>query len=114
MQHTDPAGWMTVVNTTANLAIVGGYATVPFTVLRRLPVTTFVRVAGVFFFLGCAISHVHMSMDRAVSWWLMSNHVVQAAAVWCFVVGFARLVADANRRRTGRTGGGDPATSVPR
>lgn len=105
--HADPTGWLDTVNTIANIGIIAGYVIVPFTVLRRLPLTAFVRVAGIFFFLGCALTHLHMAAEHAVDLWLAANHIVQAAAVWCFVVGFARLVTHANRRRAQR--GGDPA-----
>lgn len=108
--HADPTGWLDTVNTAANLGIVTGYVIIPFTVLRRLPLTTFVRVAGLFFFAGCAASHLHMAFEHDVGGWLAVNHAVQACAVWCFVVGFARLVTAANKRRA--RPGGDPGRAV--
>ncbi len=107
MHEHDPAGWAATLNAFANLAIVGGYFLVPFTVLRRLPLTRFVQIAGVIFFGTCGLTHLAMAVNGEHHWLLIANHVVQAGAVWCFVVGFARLVTDANRRRAHR--GGDPA-----
>jgi hypothetical protein len=105
MHHHAAPGWLAVINTIANLGIVGGYLLMPFTVLARLPLTRFVRVAGVLFFLGCAVSHLYMSMDDRPAWWLTVNHIVQAVAVWCFVLGFARLIRAASCRNA--AGGGD-------
>lgn len=104
MHHHDPTGWASTLNAFANLAIVGGYLLVPFTVLRKLPLTTFVRTSGMIFFATCASTHAAMAVNGEHHWLLIVNHVVQAAAVWCFVVGFARLVTDANRRRARRGG----------
>lgn len=111
MHHTTTGpGWISVLGTLANLGIIAGYVIVPFTVLAKLPLTRFVRVAGVFFFLCCALTHVHMAMDPDPGIWLTVNHLVQAVAVWCFVIGFARLVRAANSRRA--RGGDDPGGST--
>jgi hypothetical protein len=92
-------GWVGVVNMVANLAIIGGYLIVPLTVLARLPLTRFVRISGIFFFLCCALTHLSMAAMPDPAPWLAINHVMQAVAVWCFVIGFAALVREANRRR---------------
>jgi hypothetical protein len=113
--HGGPA-WLAILNLAANLGIVGGYLIVPFTILARLPLTTFVRVAGVFFFVCCAATHLYMAFDMTPPWWMALNHIVQAIAVWCFVIGFAVLVRKASTRRAGeqRTAVGGPGvTQVP-
>jgi len=109
--HTDPGTWPAILNTVANLGIVAGYLIVPFTVLRRLPLTRFVRISGVVFFVTCATTHAAMAFGVERTAGLVANHVVQAGAVWCFVVGFARLVQQAERARRARRGGDPSGTS---
>ncbi len=84
----------------ANLAIVGGYVVVPFTLLgRRMPMTRRVRYAGILFFVTCAITHLSMALFWPLWWFLIAVHVLQACAVWYFVLGFSRLIAEAEARR---------------
>jgi hypothetical protein len=88
-----------IVDAAGNLLIVAGYLFIPFTVLPRIALTTGVRAAGVLFFLTCAFTHLGNAVRGGHHSLIMTiNHVVQAAAVWLFVVGFARLVTHANRR----------------
>lgn len=89
-----------VVNLVANLVIVLGYVLVPFTVLRYLPLSVQVRVAGLFFFLTCAMTHVSMAFGWQHDGWMVVNHVVQAAAVVWFVLSFWLLL----RRALDRSG----------
>lgn len=103
--HHQP-DWPTYLNAFANLAIVGGYILIPFTVLRHIPLTPFVRTAGMIFFMTCAATHAAMAFGAEHHWLLYANHILQAGAVWFFVTGFARLVGAANRRRARR--GGEP------
>lgn len=88
----------------ANLAIVGGYVVVPFTLLgRRMPMTRRVRFAGVLFFGTCAVTHLSMALFWPLWWPLVASHVLQACAVWYFVLGFSRLIKEAEVRRRPRT-----------
>lgn len=93
-----------VLNTVANLIIVLGYVLVPFTVLRYLPLTWSVRIAGALFFCTCALTHFSMAFEFTHTTWMVVNHVVQAGAVLWFVFGFwallhrALLRAEAKRR----------------
>lgn len=86
----------------ANLAVVAGYLAVPMTALRLVPMRTRTRVAGVVFFVTCAITHAFMAFAGAdhgqrtpVFWLMLVNHLVQAAAVWMFVLGLAAEVRTA-------------------
>lgn len=90
-------GFYVALNATANLIIVLGYVAVPFTVLRYLPLTRRVRLAGAFFFVTCALTHVAMAFGFEGSAWMVANHVVQALAVIWFVLGFWLLLRDAQR-----------------
>ena len=86
-----------VLNLVSNLVIVLGYALVPVTWLRHLPLTRPVLVSGVVFFATCAITHVAMAFDIAHHrHWLLVNHISQAVAVMLFVLGFGRLLKRAN------------------
>ncbi len=117
-QHVAPAtpmwGALVAVNSVANLAIVGGYFLVPLTALPRLipwnsacPNRALfyrsVRVAGVLFFLTCGIHHLYaaFSAEHALSWGLVVDEVIQAFAIWWFVLGFSSVVRYAARRSTG-------------
>lgn len=92
--HELSHGWM-LVSTLANLGIVVGYALVPFTVLRYLPLTRNVTIAGTLFFLTCALTHLSMAFRFADSRAMVVNHVVQAGAVVWFVLGFFWLLREA-------------------
>lgn len=101
-------GWF-AANMVANLVIVAGYLLVPFTVLRYLPLTLLIRLAGSLFFVTCAITHVSMAFGFSGSKWMVVNHSVQAVSVVWFVLGFWRLLRAAlhraeAKRRDGRTG----------
>ncbi len=98
MEHDGLTGFAAVLNTVAILVIVGGYVLVPFTVLRYLPLTRRVRVAGTFFFVTCAITHLAMAFGFQHSAWMVLNHVVQAGAVVWFVLTFWSLLRRALAR----------------
>lgn len=91
-------GVLLALNVAANLAIVFGYLLVPFTVLRYLPLTLSVRIAGGLFFFTCAMTHLAMAFGYEHAAWVVVNHVVQAAAVMWFVLGFWLLLRAAVRR----------------
>ncbi len=105
MEHDGLTGFPAVLNVVANLMIVGGYVLVPFTVLRYMPLTYRVRVAGTLFFVPCALSHLAMAFGFQHSLWMVVNHVVQAVAVVWFVLSFwvllrtALVRAEARRER---------------
>ncbi len=85
------------VNGAANVVIVAGYVMVPFTVLRYLPLTLRVRVAGSLFFVTCALTHLSMAFMFEHARWMVFNHVLQAIAVVWFVLGFWLLLRNAVR-----------------
>lgn len=101
VEHATAGMWL---NTFANVVIVFGYVLVPFTVLKYLPLSRSVRVAGTFFFVTCAFTHFSMAFGFEHAGWMVVNHLVQAAAVWWFVLGFWELLraaflrAEAKRR----------------
>ncbi len=95
--------WL-VVNTVSNIVIVLGYLLVPFTVLRYLPLSASVRIAGTFFFATCAMTHLSMAFGFHHSQWMVVNHVVQAASVVWFVLGFWLLLRAALRRAEDKRG----------
>lgn len=104
MHHHEPASnWLSLVFVISNLAIVAGYIAVPFTLLgRKMPMTRHVRIAGIFFFATCAVTHLSMAFWWPVTWLLIVNHTAQACAVWYFVIGFSRLIREAEVRRRKR------------
>lgn len=107
--HQDHASnALTSVYVLANLAIVAGYVVVPFTLLgRRMPLTPRVRLAGILFFATCAVTHFAMAMAWPLWWPLIASHVLQAGSVWYFVLGFSRLIAEAEARRSRSRSGGE-------
>jgi len=92
-------------NVIANLLIVAGYVLVPFLWLPYLPVTKSVLFSGVGFFLTCAMTHLAMALGIEHQHWMVLNHLVQAAAVLYFVIGFSSLLRRAERLQ--RRGGTD-------
>jgi hypothetical protein len=98
-------GFPAVLNVVANLVIVAGYLVVPFTVLRYLPLTRQVRVAGAFFFLTCALTHMSMAFGWQHDGWMVVNHVAQAVAVVWFVLSFWLLLKAALRRAEAKSRG---------
>ena len=101
MHIHSPFELATWINVAANLAIVFGYFIVPFTVLRRMPLTPSVRASGSLFFLTCGTTHLAMAFGFEHTLFMVGVHVIQAVAVIGFVFGFHRLLRDAGRRRTG-------------
>lgn len=98
MDHGAHADMWSVLNTVANMVIVFGYVLVPFTVLKYLPLTARVRVAGALFFVTCAVTHFAMAFGFEHATWMVFNHLVQAGAVLWFVIGFWLLLRTALRR----------------
>lgn len=90
-----------VLNLIANLVIVAGYVVVPFTVLRYLPLSLSVRCAGAIFFVTCAMTHLSMAFGFAHEPSMVVNHVIQAASVVWFVLGFWLLLRAALARAEG-------------
>lgn len=92
---------MATLNLVANLLIVAGYILVPVFWLPYLPLTRPVLYAGVIFFFTCAITHLAMALGFEHRAWMVFNHVVQAVAVFVFVIGFSRLLKRATLLRKG-------------
>jgi hypothetical protein len=107
MHHDHVNSTLVTVYVVANIAIVGGYVVVPFTLLgRRMPMTRRVRFAGILFFATCAVTHLSMAFFWPLWWPIVAGHVLQACAVWYFVLGFSRLIAEAEVRRMARAAAG--------
>ncbi|MEU1761319.1 hypothetical protein [Micromonospora sp. NPDC005652] len=106
--HQHNLGLAAVLNIVANLVIVAGYVLVPFTVLRRLPLTRNVLAAGTLFFTTCAATHLAMAANATGSPLMVANHVLQAASVIWFVIAFSLLLRAAHRRRPAQERGGPP------
>ena len=98
MDHDGLTGFPATLNTVANIVIVAGYVLVPLTVLRYLPLTRNVRIAGTFFFTTCALTHLSMAFGYTHSGWMVVNHVIQALSVVWFVLGFWLLLRAALER----------------
>ncbi len=88
-----------VLNVLANLTIVAGYLLVPAIWLPYLPLTRFVRASGTLFFATCAITHIGMAFGWTHFGWMLVNHVIQAIAVMCFVLGFGKHLHAAATRK---------------
>jgi hypothetical protein len=88
----------------SNVAIGAGYLSVPFLVLPYLPLTRLVRLFGVGFFLGCAGSHVWMTVMGHDNTAWAAWHVGQAVCTWGFILTFRGTLRRAQLRR--RPGGG--------
>lgn len=120
MHHHD--GWA-VANAAGNIAIVCGYLVVPFTALPRLipwhsacPKSVWfyrtVRTSGMLFFLLCAITHVSMVIGLPPKLMII-NHVAQGGAVFCFVIGFDRMVKRIEQRAVSTYPTGPPPEVSP-
>lgn len=92
-------------STIANLMVVVGYLLMPFLLLRYLPLTRAVKIAGTCFFVTCALSHLAMALGFQYSRWVVVTDVLQAAAVMWFVLGFWLLLRDAISRAEKRRRG---------
>jgi hypothetical protein len=102
MHHT--SGVLPALFSTANLVIVAGYLAVPFLVLPYLPLTRFVLLSGAGFFIGCAGSHLWMALTMSHEnggWFVFWTawHTVQAVCTWLFILGFRRMLKEAQGRR---------------
>lgn len=122
MDHApDPAAWVVTVSMIANLTIFAGYCAIPATALPKLipwrsPCPSdqrffrFVRASGVLFFATCGLHHLYAAfiVEHALHVGLVVDEVVQAFAVWCFILGFDAIV----KRIARRTPGGLPSPGV--
>lgn len=108
MTHGDTAGAIWQVHLLLALGIMAGYAVVPFTALRRLPLTRPTRVFAVLFFGTCAITHLAIAAGAAGSMWMIANDAVQLVAVIGFIRCLSRQVAWTLRRRQQQRSGGRP------
>lgn len=116
--HPEPATFLVLVSMIANLTIVAGYFTIPATTLPRLvpwrsPCPSdqrfyrFVRASGVVFFATCGIHHLYAALvvEHARHVGLVVDEVVQAFAVWAFILGFDAVVRRISRRPDGGCAG---------
>lgn len=87
-----------------NVVIVAGYLTAAIIITRRRGMRPFAGrmrlrtwLAGLGFFLLCGATHAEMALhtwmgerllrdDGTISWHMVAIHVVQAVAIWCFLM----------------------------
>jgi hypothetical protein len=96
-------GWNLTHIVLASL-IAAAYLSVPFTVLRRLPVTAVIKVSAMFFFATCAVTHLAMATGWDDSHWMILSDLVQFVAITTFIVSISRLIGFALARRDGILG----------
>lgn len=84
------------------LAIMGAYLTIPFTALRRLPVTTGARIFGCLFFTTCAITHLAIAAGFHENAWMILNDLVQAVSSIGFIYTLSSMVSDVLSRKEAR------------
>jgi hypothetical protein len=97
------------------LVIMVAYMVVPFTALRKLPLPPVARVAGLFFFATCAITHLALAAGFHGNDWMIANDLVQAVSVVTFIVSVSRMVQQVLERREARLAGvgADPLDPGP-
>lgn len=107
--HQNDLSALDITFAVANLIIAAGYVSVPFLVLRYLPLTRTVLLWGAGFLLGGAGTRLALALlvsgDGAGLFWTL-EHVFEAICAWGFVLTFHRMLRAANQRRT-RAGGGE-------
>ncbi len=102
--HSHSFGLVDILFQAANLTIAAGYLSVPFLVLRDLPLSTSVKLTGAGFFVGCMGTHLWMVFGHAhhATWWWTAEHVAQACFTWAFILIFTRDLRRAQRMRRKR------------
>lgn len=103
MTHHGPT-WSAWLFYAGNVVIVAGYLTAAIIITRRRglqPLAGRMRLrtwlSGLGFFLLCGATHLEMALhtylqhrvlrdDGTVSWHMVAIHVVQAVAIWCFLM----------------------------
>ncbi|WP_250029826.1 hypothetical protein [Paractinoplanes maris] len=98
--HHD-SGALVALFSAANIVIVCGYIAVPFLVLPYLPLTRSVKLLASGFFLGCSGSHLWMAFMGDGNWFWTGWHLAQAVCTWGFILGFRRMLKEAQGRRRG-------------
>lgn len=104
-QHLTPMTWLFLV---ATWAIAIGYFSIPFLVLRYLPLTRPLVWWGAGFFGLCSLTFATLGLfirkDVGVFWTF--EFVAQAVCTWMFIIGFHRMLRAATAQRRHMTGGG--------
>lgn len=95
----------------SNLSIFSGYLFIALVLVPNYRVRFwYTKLGGFLFFLTCGFTHLELAvhawfdgglpLPEMTSWHMMGVHVVQAAAVWMFVVGlYVEFVRPQLRRR---------------
>ena len=97
-------GYLDQVHILLSLVIMAGYMTVPFTVLRRIPLPRITQVSGLCFFATCAITHVGLAVGVHDSPWFVLNDLIQAVSVITFIVTLSKMVATVMKQRDSTNG----------
>ncbi len=85
------------------IAIFACYLAIPFTALRRLPLPRLTRLAGIGFFITCALTHLMTALDLAHSRWMIASDAVQLLCVAVFIISLSRMVATVMDRSESRS-----------
>lgn len=90
------------------LGIMAAYLSIPFIDrLRNLPLTTATRIAGTFFFLTCAITHLAIAAAFHDNSWMLLNDAIQLISVVTFIATLTRHLGAAMRRKEALRRGDD-------
>ncbi len=86
----DHGGVAHILFVVANLVIAAGYLSVPLLVLPYLPISRGALLTGAGFFLGCMGSHLWMAFSGVhhADWIWTTEHALQAACTWAFILIF--------------------------
>ncbi len=111
MHHVDHWPAVRCVFVAANLAIAGGYASIPFLFLPYIPLPRSALALGAGFFGLCGLVHAGMAFGdghlMGYSWFWALEHAVQAICTWGFILIFARSVRQAQATLRRRAAGAD-------
>lgn len=101
MSHVNESSytWVDAFQIMLAVGIALAYLSVPFTTLRRVPITVTVKVSAMLFFITCAITHLAMAIGFHDSPWMLVNDLIQLASITTFIVSFSRMVSWAMDRK---------------
>jgi hypothetical protein len=91
--------WVDVFHIALALGIAAAYMSVPFTTLRRLPLTPGVKTMAMIFFATCAITHLALAIGFHDSVWMLFNDFAQLVSITSFIVLMARMMGEILKRR---------------
>lgn len=101
MSHVQEASytWVDAFHIMLAVFIAIAYLSVPFTTLRRVPITVTVKVSAMVFFITCATTHLALAVGFHDSAWMLLNDLLQLVSITTFIVSFSRMVSWAMDRK---------------